>query len=104
MKHHVQATIFDRAGNVLSRASNNYTKSHPIQARFADAAGQPERIFLHAELSALIKLQDCHKPYRIFVERYTKDGKPALAQPCAVCWAALEHWKIRVVQYTHEST
>lgn len=98
-KHLVTATVYDRAGNVISRATNNYTKSHPIQARFAASAGQPERVFLHAELSALIKLKG-KIPYRIHVERYRKDGRAANAAPCAVCLEAIKHWKINHVTHT----
>lgn len=94
------ATIYDRAGKILSRAVNNYTRSHPIQARFAGEAGQPERIFLHAEIAALVKLRGNQKPTRIHIERYTKDGKPANSAPCPVCQAALKHWKIKYVTYT----
>lgn len=100
MSHVITATVFDSAGKVLSRATNNYTRSHPIQARFAEGVGQPDRIFLHAEIAALVKLRGNQRPSRIHIERYTKDGNPALAAPCAVCQAAIKHWKVKHVTYT----
>ncbi len=96
----IKATIYDKNGNILSQAENNYNKSHPIQAKFAEKAGQPERIFLHAEIAALIKLERGMKPYRIFVERRTKDDRPALAQPCPVCMAAIKHYGVEHVEFT----
>lgn len=99
-RHVIKATIFDRRGNVLARAVNSYTRTHPIQAAFAKAGGCPERIYLHAEIAALIKLKENDRPYRIAVERYTKDGKPANSAPCPVCLAALKHYKIVKVEHT----
>ena len=104
-RHVIKATIFDRRGNVLARAVNSYTRTHPIQAAFAKAGGCPERIYLHAEIAALIKLKEDvsrkrDRPYRIAVERYTKDGRPANSAPCPVCLAALKHYKIVKVEHT----
>lgn len=99
-RHIVFATIYDKKGRVLSKATNDYTRSHPMQARFAREAGMPARIYLHAELSALIKLKRNDRPSRISIERYTKDGQPALAAPCPVCQAAIKFYGINRVEYT----
>ena len=99
-KFKIKATITDKQGNVLSTAENNYSKSHPIQARFASFSGQPDRIFLHAEIAALIRLPRGAKLHKIFVSRFHKDGKPANAKPCLVCEAAIKHYGIKNVEYT----
>ena len=99
-KHLIQATIYNKQGMVLTQAINNYGRSHPVQARFADVAGEPERIYLHAEIAALVKLRKGMKPYKIFIQRIRKDGTTALAAPCPVCVAALKHWGISNVEYT----
>jgi len=96
----IRAKITDRKGNVLSIAENSYSKTHPIQARFANDVGLYHRIFLHAEIAALIKLEKGSKPHKIQIERFHKDGKPANAKPCAVCDAAIRHWGIKYVEYT----
>lgn len=99
-KHLIKATITGPKGNVLSTAENSYTKTHPIQARFARDVGMPDRVFLHAEIAALVKLpKDC-KPYKISIQRYYKNGKPANAKPCEVCEAAIKFWGIKHVEYT----
>lgn len=99
-KHTITATIYDHKGRSLARAQNNYTRTHPIQARFADKAQQPTRIFLHAEIAALVKLRKGQVPHSIYIERRRKDGTPALAAPCAVCRAALKHWGIKHIRYS----
>lgn len=99
-KHVITATLYDKAGSVLAKATNNYTKSHPMQAKFAQQVGQPDRIFLHAELAALVKLKRNDRPVRVVVERYMRNGQPANAKPCPVCEAALKHWGVSKVEYT----
>lgn len=99
-RHQITATIKDKSGNVLSCAQNNYDKSHPIQARFAGLSNQPDRIYLHAEIAALVKLGKHAKPHSIHVSRNYKNGKPALAKPCAVCQAAIKHWGIKHTYFT----
>jgi tRNA(Arg) A34 adenosine deaminase TadA len=99
-KQSLIATIYDKQGNILSYARNNYSKSHPLQARFAALVGQPERIYLHAEIAALIKLKKNDRPYRIAIERYHRNGTAANARPCAICEAALKQWGIKRVEYT----
>lgn len=99
-KHVITATITDKAGKVLAHAQNNYVRTHPIQAFFAASVGEPSRIFLHAEIAALIRLKKTDKPYKIKIERYRKDGSSGLAAPCPVCQAAIKHWNIKLVEHT----
>lgn len=99
-KHQITATIEDKAGHVLSSAKNNYNKTHPLQAHFASNVGEPSRIFLHAEIAALIRLPKNSKPYKIVVSRFLKNGQPANASPCRVCQAALKHWNIFKIEHT----
>jgi tRNA(Arg) A34 adenosine deaminase TadA len=99
-KHLLTAEIFDRQGRSLAWATNNYNQTHPIQAKFAKQAQQPDRIFLHAEIAALVKLRKGQKPYKIAIKRFRKDGTMALAAPCPVCVAAIKHWGISHVEYT----
>lgn len=99
-KHTITATITDKRGRTLAVAQNDYTKTHPLQHRFACYVGQPARIFLHAEIHALAKLRHTDKPYKISIERYHKNGKPANAKPCPVCEYAIKQYGINHVEYT----
>lgn len=83
------ATAYDARGRKLSTASNNYTKTHPIQAHFAKLAGQPERKYLHAEILAIIRAGES----RIHTLQITNlSGK--LSNPCPVCMAAIKAYGI----------
>jgi tRNA(Arg) A34 adenosine deaminase TadA len=97
--HKLQATCYDKLGRVISVGANNYTKTHPVQSHFAKLAKVPEKIYLHAEIAALLNCKD-KKPYSIFIERYTKSGAPALAAPCPACLAAIKAWGISKISYT----
>lgn len=96
----IKATVYDKKGRVLTVGENSYDKTHPLQAKYAVQTNLFDKIFLHAEISALSKLKKYHKPYRIVVERYKDDGSPAIAQPCPVCKAAIEAFNIEVVEWT----
>lgn len=98
MKHTVTATILDKRGNILSKATNSYVKSHPIQAKYATLHGEPYKIYLHAEIAALVKAKG--KGYKIVIERYNKEGKPMLAAPCPICAAAIKAAGIERIEYT----
>ena len=96
----ITAVIYDRRGRKISSGRNHYTKSHPLQARMAREAGLKEKIFLHAEIEALVRLRDWSRAYRIVVERYAKSGEPALAKPCLICQRALRLAGIEHVEHT----
>jgi tRNA(Arg) A34 adenosine deaminase TadA len=94
------ATIYSKRGRILSRGVNSYHKSHPLQHRFACAAGRPAAIFLHAEIHALTRLKDWSCAHRIVIERYSKNGDPLLAKPCEICILAIQEAGIEHIEYT----
>ncbi len=55
-KQSVVATVYDKQGNVVSVGYNSYIKTHPLQAKLACRCGQPEKVYLHAEIAALVKM------------------------------------------------
>ncbi len=99
MKPTITAIVKDKKGNVLSVAQNSWTKTHPVQAKAAKEAGQPLRIFLHAEIAALLKC-DLSKAHSVHVFRYGANGMPANAKPCPVCSLFMEKAGIRKVFHT----
>ena len=100
MKHHLKAVIYDKRGRVLSIGENSYVKTHPIMARYGKAVGQPDRITLHAEVSAILKCPDLSKAHSIFVSRFNKQGAPRLAKPCPICQSLIDATGIKHVYYT----
>lgn len=99
-KHNITAIIYDKKGRVLSVGKNSYVKTHPKQAKLAQKAGLPEKIFLHAEVDAIIKCRDLSKAHSIFISRVDQKGKTRLAKPCPVCESALREAFIGEVSWT----
>jgi len=97
----LRATVFDKRGRTLAVGHNSYEKTHPLQSEFAQLAGKPDALFLHAEIDALRKVKDWSKIHSIYVERYTKKGVPALAKPCKICERAIRQAGIKTVKFTH---
>ena len=54
-KYDLVAKCYDKKGNLLSEAMNSYKKTHPLQAYFAEKVGLPDKVFLHAEIAAILK-------------------------------------------------
>lgn len=95
----IKATIFDRRGKVLSIGYNSYEKTSPIQAKYSKLANLPGRVYLHAEISAIIKAKH-GIPYKILVERYDKNGNPKDAAPCKICMLAIKESGIERIEFT----
>ncbi len=95
------AYCYDKKGNLLSSASNSFTKTHPAQAYYAKRAGQINRIFLHAEIAAILKASKTKKDiYRIEVVRKGKNGELLRSMPCPVCKEAIKAIGIKHITYT----
>jgi deoxycytidylate deaminase len=99
-KYNIKATVYDRRGNILSTGVNDYNKTHPKQKILANRVGLPEKEFLHAEISAIIRALKVGVPYKIKVERYGKTGNPLNAEPCPICKLCIKESGIKLVEYT----
>ena len=98
----IAAVIVDKRGNIIASASNDYGKSHPLQkAMSIKAEGNFEKVFLHAEISALLKaLRSGKKGDTIYIARASKKGEPLLAAPCPTCAYTLELYGIKHIEHT----
>jgi tRNA(Arg) A34 adenosine deaminase TadA len=94
------AIIYDRKGRPLSIGKNSYTKTHPYQASCARRVGLPDKIFLHAEIHAILRCQDLSRAHRIVVFRYDEKGNPKNAKPCPVCAEAIKVAGIKIIEHT----
>lgn len=90
--------ITDKRGNILSSGINKPSKSHPLQAKWAKKAGEPKRIYLHAELDALIKCKH-NSPHTLYVARVRKNGGNANSTPCNICMTAIIDAGIKEIVY-----
>ena len=98
-KHTIIARAYDKRGKLIARAINSYKQTHPLQAKYAQQAGMPQRIYLHAEIACLLRagVKPIHK---LVIERYHSNGEPALAKPCPICQLAINDWSVKIVEYT----
>lgn len=95
------AIITDKKGNILSIGQNYFNKSHPTQAYYAEKTGNRNRIFIHAEIDALIRLPYGVEPNTIYIARTNKKGNQTLlAQPCPICQMAIKESGIKNIIYT----
>ena len=94
------ATVFDKHGRILSIATNSYQKTHPYQAKLAKKVGEPHKVFLHAEIRAILKAQKFGSPHKIKIERYDACGNPVNAEPCKICKLAIKEVGIKLIEYT----
>lgn len=96
----ITATAFSK-NRILSVGQNSYSKSHPRQQQLAVRVGQPERIYLHAELSALLKAMRLRQQVQLLqIERYGVNGNMLLAKPCCICRLAIGEAGVKEVRYT----
>lgn len=95
----ITAKTYDKRGRVISVAVNDYTKTHPLQSKLAAEVDREHKIFLRAEISALIKARG--RPVdMITVERRMRDGSFGTAKPCPICQRAIEFFGVRKVVHT----
>jgi tRNA(Arg) A34 adenosine deaminase TadA len=96
-KKQVGALLLNK-NKVIVSATNLETKSHPLQAKFAERVGLKEKIYLHAEIAALVKCRD--EADTIIVARVNPQGKLRMARPCPICELALKEAGITHIHYT----
>lgn len=109
-QYFVVSFCLNKRGDIISIGCNNYLKSHPYQKAVSsrlikfneeDGADYSKRIYLHAEISSIVKAKK--KINSIFVVRFLKDGGLAKAKPCRICELAIKEAGIKEVYYTSES-
>lgn len=99
-KQTITAVITDKRGRVISVGQNNYHRTHTMQAFHAKKVGVPEKIYIHAEVAAIVKCKDLSKAHKISVFRYNKQGLPMLAKPCIICMSCIEASGIKQIEFT----
>lgn len=92
------AIITDKRGKVLSIGQNSYCKTHTRQAYYAKKVHFGCKIYLHAEIDAIIKCNG--KPHAIYVARVNRKGEPVLAAPCPICQSAIIDSNIKHIFHT----
>lgn len=93
-----------RKNKVIATATNHDCKTHPIQAKWAERVGLSEKIYLHAEISAMIKARE--EADKIVVVRLGGHSGNELrqARPCPICEAYIRQTSIIKHVYYSEWT
>lgn len=99
-KQDITAIIYDKKGHVLSIGKNSYVKTHPLQAKYAKQVGEENKVFLHAELAAIIRCKDLSKADKIQIFRVGRSGKFATAKPCKICQLAIREAGIKKIEHS----
>ena len=89
-----------KKNKIVSTGVNKETKSHPLQAKLAEMVGLDEKIYLHAEISALVRCKS--DADTIVVARLGGHSGNELrnARPCPICSLALKEAGIQHIYYT----
>lgn len=87
-----------KKNKVIATAVNLEKKSHPLQAKFARRVGLGPKIFLHSEISALIKARE--DADTIVVARVNPQNKLRNSCPCKICSLALEEFGVKNIWYS----
>lgn len=109
-RQNIKAIIYDKRGNILSIGENSYTKSHPMQAKYANAIARVDeefnarkdynKIYLHAEIHAIVRCKDLTRAHKIVIVRTDVKGNVQLAKPCKICEQAIIDCGIKVVEWS----
>ena len=97
-RYDITALAYNKRGKLIAVGKNSYVRTHPLQAKFAKKAGKPDAIYLHAEVSALLKSRE--QVHRLVVLRYDRQGNPVNAKPCPSCQLAIKHFNVKQVDHT----
>jgi len=95
---YVASAVLDHKGRILSIAANSERKTHPLMKIYSEAIGGKHKIYLHAEIAALVKNRGDAES--IIVIRVTRHKTLALAKPCPICQMAIEKAGIQRIYYT----
>jgi deoxycytidylate deaminase len=96
----VAAATIDSNGKIIAIRLNSYMKTHPMMARYALNLDKQYKVYLHAEIAALVASN--RKATDIFVARMTRDRKFAYAKPCYICEMAIREAGIKRIYYTDD--
>lgn len=98
-KQRICAIVTDKRDRILSIGCNSYSKTHPKMFYYCEVTNQQHKIFLHAELDAIIKVKN-GIPETMYIARVDKQGNPLPCHPCSICNLALKDAKIKTVIHT----
>lgn len=96
-KQRIYAIITDKHNRILAKGGNSYIKSNPLQAYYCElATKERHKIFVHAELQALVRLKG-RKAHTIYIARVNRKNEAVASTPCPICRLAIHDAGIKKV-------
>ena len=99
MKHSITAIAYTKSGRIISIGHNSYIKTHPLQASIASSVSLDKKIYLHAEIDAIIRAKGT-RIHKLFIFRLGKSNQFLNAAPCPICTKAIALYGIKKVIHT----
>jgi tRNA(Arg) A34 adenosine deaminase TadA len=99
LNYKVGCILLDRKGNIVSRGYN-IGRTHPLQAAYARKVNEHHKIYLHAEIHALVKCRV--DPYHAVVIRIGKLGVVRGSRPCPICTYGLRVAGVKRITYAEK--
>ena len=101
IRHSRHACAITLKNNILGVGMARY-KTHPLMAKYQDKS---ERVFLHAEIDAIVKVINKHgseilKDSDMYILRLTKGGSLGMSKPCYGCQKAIDAFGIKNVYWS----
>ena len=76
---------------------NSYTRTHPVQWAYARRAGRGNRIYIHAEIDAVLRSGGADT---LVVIRLNKHNNLVNSKPCPICRLFLEQNGVRKLYHS----
>ncbi len=93
--------VISKKNRVISNGCNTLKKTHPLQALYAKLTNNPEAIYLHAEMSAIVRAKEVDlEGATIHIFRRGLGGELRNSRPCDSCMRALIKRGIKKIHYT----
>lgn len=92
------SAVLDKRNRIISIGENSLTKTHPMMAHYVNKTKSNHKIYLHAEISALVRAYN--KGYAMIVIRVNRQGTLAMSKPCPICEMAIKEAEIKKVYYS----
>lgn len=104
-KQNMTALIKDKRGNIISIGKNSYVKTHPKMIKIAKRIGESNlhRIYIHAEIDAIVKCSNLERAFSIEVYRINKKIGYICSRPCIICATAILETDIKLIKYFNEN-
>lgn len=83
--------------NIIAIGTNSYIKTHPYQSFLAEKVGRKHKIYLHAEIDALLKTKQ--EAFGIITLRFNTKGELRNSKPCPICELAIKKSGIKKIIY-----